>query len=322
MARLRDSKFGLTRVPEYGVELAVPRERPHVRIWVAAGRREHVFICQGGSALLRSKCMLLRHFGLSDRGKVRANNEDTFLADPQLGLFVVCDGVGGRARGEVASRETAGYIWEWVKRHRDAIEEAANDPAGPATHVSDLCSLVRGAIQNACYMVHGLGQLDPDRRGMSTTASVLLVVERLGVIGQVGDSRVYLLREDKAAQLTEDHTLLNYQLKHGLITEEQARKSSSKNVITRAIGHRDYVDADVRPIALHDADRLLLCSDGLHGYFEAEGEIESLIGGDLEEAVRRAVDTANARGGGDNITALIVDCLELEASTTAPTGSD
>src|SRR5687767_10963606 len=161
-----------------------------------------------GAASIFVPPMHIRYFGHTDTGLSRDHNEDSHLADPDLGVFVVADGVGGRAKGEVASQETVELIWEWLKRNevliRDVAEGNATERAG------QLCQVVRGAIQNACYMVHSMGELDPDQRGMSTTASVFLVCGNVGVVGQVGDSRVYLVRENEVAQLTEDHTLINY----------------------------------------------------------------------------------------------------------------
>lgn len=254
--------------------------------------------------------MRIRHFGHTDVGLRRAHNEDAFLADPELGLFIVCDGVGGRARGEIASQETVELIWEWIKREHSRIQEAAQS-VDPAV-VQTLCGIVRQAIQNATYMLHSIGEQNPDQKGMSTTASVLLVAGSIGVVGQVGDSRIYLTRNGQVSQLTEDHTLINFQLKHGLITPEQAKNSRQKNVITRAVGHKDYVEVDTVPTPLFAGDRILLCSDGLHGYLD-EAEEDALSGfldKDVQDAVLESIRFANAQGGKDNITALLVELFE------------
>lgn len=250
--------------------------------------------------------MALRYSARSDVGQVRKQNEDAYLADPKLGLFIVCDGVGGRASGEIASRETARLIWEWIKRENALIQKATEDAT--LGDIRRLCQTVRGAIQNACYLVHSLGELDPEQKGMSTTTSLVLVAGHTAVVGQVGDSRVYLTRDGQVHQLTEDHTLINFQLKHGLITPEQAQKSKVKNVITRAVGHHDYVEVDVHAVPLQPQDRLLLCSDGLYSYFADVGEVSAImLGSDPEHAVSDAIELANARGGGDNITAMLVE---------------
>ncbi len=250
-----------------------------------------------------------RHFGLSDVGLRRRHNEDAFLADEDLGVFVVCDGVGGRAKGEVASRETADLIWEWLKREEALLRALQSDP--PPDAVQRVTVTMRQAIQNACYLVHGMGELDPERRGMSTTTSALVVGDGVGVVGQVGDSRVYLFRDGRVVQVTEDHTLVNYQLKHGLITPEEASSSRSKHVITRAVGHKDYVEVDVSTVDLRPGDKLLLCSDGLHGYVSKPDDLAYLLSLDVQAAAEEAIRFANAHGGKDNITAVVVEILPL-----------
>lgn len=287
------------------------REPDDAHDWPRSRDPAHVVMTARERAppLVSSVRMRIRYFGHTDVGLSREHNEDSHLADPDLGVFVVADGVGGRAKGEIASQEAVELIWEWLKRNEPLVREIA---AGNATErTAQLCQLVRGAIQNACYMVHTMGQLDPEQRGMSTTASVFLVCGNVGVVGQVGDSRVYLVRNGEVAQLTEDHTLINYQLKHGLITPEQATRSRTRNVITRAVGHKDYVEVDTLPIPLFPGDRIVLCSDGFHGYIESYEEMRYFLDMEVEDAVLEAIRFANAKGGRDNITALMVE-LESE----------
>lgn len=252
--------------------------------------------------------MRVRYFGHTDVGMKRTHNEDAFLADPELGLFIVCDGVGGRARGEIASREAVDFIWEWFKREEKQLAELR--AAGQSSEVvGKLCQLMRGAIQNATYMVHSLGELNPEQRGMSTTASAFYVAGSIGIVGQVGDSRVYLSRDNRVSQLTEDHTLVNYQLKHGLISPEEAKRSRIRNVITRAVGHKDYVEVDTLPIPLFARDRILLCSDGLHGYL-TDAALDKIMAKDVQEAVLESIRFANEQGGSDNITSLLIELIE------------
>lgn len=246
-------------------------------------------------------------YGLSDVGRKRALNEDSFLADDDLGFFIVADGVGGHAKGEIASALAVEEAYGFVKRGRDRIEAFLEEPC--EENLFGVRRLMESAVQAACYMVFGLAELDPSRHGMSTTVSALLVAEGLGMVAQVGDSRVYRLRFGQAQQLTEDHTLINYKLKHGLITAAEAENAPGKNVITRAVGHRDYVQVDTLDCDVLPRDRFMLCSDGLHVYLE-EDEVASLLGGgSREEVAQRFVDLANSRGGRDNITVLLVDVL-------------
>lgn len=251
--------------------------------------------------------MPTRHYGHTDVGRVRAHNEDAFLADQALGLFIVCDGVGGRARGEIASQETVDWILDFVKGDTTDIEIARSGAAPDPAAAARLAGLVRGAIQSACYMVHTMGEMDPDRRGMSTTASLVLVTGPLATLGWVGDSRVYLWHRGEHVQLTDDHTLVNIQVRQGLITPEEARVSRLKHVITRAVGHRDFVEVDVRQVELSPGDRLLLCSDGLHEYLDEPGVLARLFALPLDRAAKEAARHALEHGGRDNITALFVE---------------
>lgn len=247
----------------------------------------------------------LRSIGLTDRGRRRPHNEDAFVCDDVLGLYVVADGVGGHAKGEVASQESVDQIHGFVRQGRAAIAEFLREP-GRDERREPVRRLLESAVQSACYMVFGLAELDPAQKGMSTTISALLVAGSYGVLAQVGDSRIYRVRRGVGQQLTEDHTLLNYKLKQGLISEADARTMKGKNVITRAVGHKDYVEVDTREIEVQAGDRYLLCSDGLHGYLQA-GELERVLeAGSPEEAPSRFVQLANERGGRDNITVALV----------------
>ncbi|MFH1131936.1 MAG: PP2C family serine/threonine-protein phosphatase [Pseudomonadota bacterium] len=249
--------------------------------------------------------MKLNSIGISDVGQRRKLNEDSFLSDDELGLYVVADGVGGHAKGEVASSEAVEEVYGFVSQGRTAIQNYLQEPS--EENLFALRRLLEGAVQMACYMVFGMAELDPDRKGMSTTISALLVTDGIAVVAQVGDSRVYRLRNGTAQQLTEDHTLINYKLKHGLISPEEAAAAPGKNVITRAVGHRDYVQVDTTECDTMVGDRFLLCSDGLHGYL-LEKEVSQLLGGKpIQDVAQHLVDLANERGGRDNITVLLVD---------------
>jgi protein phosphatase len=245
-----------------------------------------------------------RSFSLTDVGRKRKLNEDAFRCDDTLGLFVVADGVGGHAKGEVASEEAVDQIFAFVRQGRASIDQYRAKPDGDTRKV--VRRLLESAVQSACYMVFGMAQVDPSQRGMSTTISALLVAGGWGVTAQVGDSRIYRLRGGSGAQLTEDHTMVNYKLKQGLITEEEARTMKGKNIITRAVGHKEYVEVDTREIDIVAGDRYLLCSDGLHGYLE-DGELEHMIAdGELAQAPARFIKMANDRGGKDNVTVVVV----------------
>jgi protein phosphatase len=246
----------------------------------------------------------VRSFAVTDRGLRRSHNEDAFNRDDEIGLYVVADGVGGHAKGEVASQESVDQIHNFVRQGRNQIAALSTEPERRELRES-VRRLLESAVQSACYMIFGLGELDPTRKGMSTTISALLLVGTHGFVAQVGDSRVYRVRHGAALQLTEDHTLVNYKLKQGLISELEARTMKGKNVITRAVGHKDYVEVDTRELDIVPGDIYTLCSDGLHGYLH-EGELEQVLTvAAPDEAAARLVALANERGGRDNITVLL-----------------
>jgi len=143
---------------------------------------------------------------------------------------------------------------------------------------------------------------------MGTTISALLVARDTAFVAQVGDSRIYRLRAGAASQLTEDHTLVREHVKAGILTEEQARRAPYQNVITRAVGNRDWVEVDTHLEAIVPGDRFMLCSDGLHSYLEERELPELLAGPDLGAVAKRFIVTANGRGGKDNITTILVEC--------------
>jgi protein phosphatase len=248
--------------------------------------------------------------GLSDVGRKRAINEDAFFRDDRMGFYVVADGVGGHTKGEVASHEAVEQLRMWVYGAGPTLERCIELCATRPGARSEVRRLLESGVQSACYMVFGMAELDPSKRGMSTTVSALLIRNGLAFAAHVGDSRVYRLRGRDIIQLTEDHTLINYKLKHGLITPDEASKSDSKHVITRAVGHKDYVQVDTADVDVEPGDRFLLCTDGLHAYLRGDDELVALIAGDdLDASVTASIALANERGGRDNITALLIDAV-------------
>jgi protein phosphatase len=247
--------------------------------------------------------LMMRSYGATDVGQRRESNEDAFLQDDELGLWVVADGMGGHAAGEIASHEAIDTIHGMVRRGKQSNELAGpfNEEKGRAA-----ARMLEGAVQAATYLLYAMAELDRGMAGMGTTISAMMRYDDKLVLAQVGDSRIYRVRANQAVQLTEDHTLIAWQLRQGLITEDQARTSRQRNVITRAVGSRDYVQVDTSTWDAEVGDAYLLCSDGLHGYLALE-EIPSIVseGGDF--SVRKLIAMANARGGKDNITALVVE---------------
>ncbi|WP_394839747.1 Stp1/IreP family PP2C-type Ser/Thr phosphatase [Pendulispora rubella] len=243
-------------------------------------------------------------WGMSDVGRKRKTNEDALFVDDELGLYIVADGMGGHAAGEIASREATATIYSMIKQ---AVHEFG-ELKSPLTEarMRAACQLMESAIQAATSIIYSMAELDRQKAGMGTTISALLLSGEYGIIGHVGDSRIYHVNGEKFEQLTEDHSLIAWQLKQGLISEEEAMVSPYRNVITRAVGNRDHVEVDTVVFPVERHSRFLLCSDGLHGYLRS-GDIVPTVGIGGESAVRQFVDLANQRGGKDNITVILVE---------------
>jgi protein phosphatase len=243
--------------------------------------------------------------GLTDVGQRRKLNEDAFMVDDRLGLYVVADGMGGHAAGEIASQEAVDTVHGMVSRGHEALDRVAKGDTSEDS-LRRAIRVVESAVQAATYMVFGLAQHDPNQQGMGTTLSVLAMCGDYGITAQVGDSRIYLVRNRSAEPLTEDHTLVAWQIKQGIITEAEAARSPHRNVITRAVGSREYVQVDTGFFEVQPSDGYLLCSDGLHGYLQ-DDEIPDVIEMGPKGAAERFIHIANSRGGRDNITAIVIN---------------
>ena len=253
----------------------------------------------------------LRFWPVTDVGRVRDGNEDSFLVDKKLNLYVVADGMGGHAAGEVASAMAVRSFRDSVARARDMLDDYEKGTGSVSR--KDVLRLLEGAVQEACSAIHAEAQRDETKRGMGTTLTALLVIGSRGFIAHVGDSRCYLLRQGSVHQLSEDHSLINELLKRGRLTKEQIEKVQYKNAVTRAVGVYESVEADTLDFDVLAGDRFLLCSDGLHGYFE-DAEYAKLADELPEdEFPQRLIDVANERGGKDNITVIVVRIQDPEA---------
>ena len=253
----------------------------------------------------------IRFWPATDVGRVRDANEDSFLVDKKLNVYIVADGMGGHAAGEVASSMAARVVRDAIAAERDALTEFEQGHGG--TTRKDILRLLEASVQQACAAVHAAGVADESKRGMGTTLDTLLVIGNRGFIAHVGDSRIYLYRQGSVHQLTEDHSLINELLKRGKLTREQIDKVQYKNAVTRAVGVYESVEVDVFDFDVLPGDRFLLCSDGLSGYLE-ESELQSLFEEIPEPRLtQHLIDLANERGGKDNITAVVVRIPDDEA---------
>lgn len=251
--------------------------------------------------------MRIRYAAKTDVGMKRTHNEDYFALIEDEQLFIVADGMGGHACGEVASKLAADVVGEFYQHSRDA------DATWPYRYDHNLSyvenRLVAG-IRLSNLRIFQKSQSEPNLRGMGTTVVGCLINGDHAYVAHVGDSRVYRIRKDEIKQLTRDHSLLeDYKDARPDMTEEEARNFPHKNVITRALGMRENVVVDISKWEIQDGDRFVLCSDGLSGML-SDDEIHKIVTGapDLEAGVGDLIDQANAAGGTDNITAMVVEC--------------
>ena len=238
------------------------------------------------------------HAGRSDVGRVRPGNEDSFFADPENGVFLVADGMGGHAAGEIASRMAAEMIGPDVAR---AVAQGIGG--------RDLGDRIVQLIEEANQAIRGRAHSEPDKSGMGTTVTLLVLSSRGRYrVGQVGDSRGYVFRDGRIGQVTRDHTLVQQQVEEGRLTTEQARSHPLSHILTRALGTEVRVHVDIYEGEARAGDVFLLCSDGLTGMLSDEdiAEILRSNGQDIEAAAEALIGAANAAGGQDNITALLV----------------
>jgi PPM family protein phosphatase len=246
---------------------------------------------------------------LTDVGRTREHNEDNFLVDKKLGLFVVCDGMGGHAAGEVASALAVRTLHDEIRKEADMLRDYAERASGGArVSKRDILSMLEFAVNRASQKVHVEAAKDAKKRGMGTTLVALLIVGREAFIIYVGDSRIYLLRDGLLEQITEDHTVYNELIRRKKMPKEQVEQLAQKNAITRAVGVYEHVEPDSLVVDLLQGDRFLLCSDGLSGYFEDELEqLGRFLGNpNADVVVKNLVDWANEHGGKDNITSVVV----------------
>lgn len=262
-------------------------------------------------------------WGASDVGRVRKGNEDAFLLESELGLVAVADGMGGHARGDVAAQLACNVLRETISSEEGRNIVAALRGTPTEAHREEVRALLERAVQAACTEVYQAAVAITGEGGrMGTTLDAVLVVGTSAFLAHVGDGRVFLLRGHEVHQLTVDHSLVQQQLKEGLITEEQARTARNRNVITRALGVFPSVQVDLLHFEMDVGDRLLLCSDGLHRYVGIRELGMALLREEGQAAVRSLVNRAIERGGRDNITC-VVAAAEVEEldGTVAPVAS-
>jgi protein phosphatase len=248
-------------------------------------------------------------------GRKRASNEDSFAMAPNHCLFVVADGMGGHAAGEVASRLAVESIERHIAgsdpRKEPTMPAAYRSPGGQEAALADPARRVLNAIRLANQEIVRSVRKHREQRGMGTTVVTAFIRGRRAFIGSVGDSRAYLVRGEQIQQLTSDHTFVNEQVRAGALSSTDARKHPARNILTRAVGSQDDVEIDLVEQELKPGDWLLLCSDGLTTMVEDADILKTIRAHapDPEAGCRALIDLANAHGGDDNVTAVLIRVL-------------
>jgi serine/threonine protein phosphatase PrpC len=252
--------------------------------------------------------MKIISIGISDTGKVRKNNEDSYLADDGMRLYVVADGIGGHEGGEVASRLA---IEEFARVVRERFPGTDAQPApGRSREADPVASALDSAFMRANSTIIRTAAENPSLLGMGTTMTALLLRDTTANLAHMGDSRAYHVRDGVLTQVTEDHTVIAEKMRAGLITPGQAKTSSYRHVITRALGIARELIVEHRSLEVRPGDTFLLCTDGLTEMVE-DAEIRSILSDAAPGAAAgRLVRAANKHGGVDNITVVVVHIEE------------
>jgi serine/threonine protein phosphatase PrpC len=253
--------------------------------------------------------LVVQAAGKTDIGVVRANNEDNFGFDVRAGVFIVCDGMGGQAAGELASKIAVDTVLGYF---RHDTRRALSPVLGRTFEgVSERATALANAIQLANQAIQTAGAHNAEHAGMGSTIVAVRAEGNLFSTANVGDSRIYLVREGGIQQLTRDHSLVMEQVRRGLMTMEEAENSKMQNVIVRALGSEDSVEPDLEDHEFSPGDVLLLCSDGMSRYVK-EGTMVEVIGRNaaLEQSCEELIQAAKGGGSDDNITCLLLRVVE------------
>lgn len=238
--------------------------------------------------------MKVKVSGLTDVGLKRDNNQDNFLVDEELGLFVLADGMGGHQGGEVASQVAVETIHAIVRESYEK-EKGANS-----------YDLLQRAYIAACGAIYRRALDNSNLKGMGTTVVTALLRNKSLYVANVGDSRCYLIHPPYIWQMTDDHSLLNEQIRAGLVKPEQASQFAAKNVITRSVGFEETVTADVIEREVTEGDYILMCSDGLSGLVSDRRICDVCLTLPFADVAPRLVEEAKRNGGDDNITVIFL----------------
>ena len=246
--------------------------------------------------------------GISDIGKKRKQNEDSLFLDDRMGLYVVADGMGGHNAGEVASKLVVETIQDYIRQNQS--EDLIVEPVGRDANLSKEARLLLAGIQLSNRIVHQAALSNEAYRGMGSTVSAVYFTENTFIVANVGDSLIYLIRDGEIEQLAVPHTLIAEQTQRDPENAELLW-SDFKHVLTRAMGVDEKVKADISEVPVLKNDILVICSDGLTDKASAEEILELAYNRRSDKACKSLVDLANARGGDDNITAIVLKVISM-----------
>ena len=253
--------------------------------------------------------------GTSDRGMRRNLNEDTYVCDPDRMIFLVADGMGGENYGEVASRLAADFFVELITPF--LLDDDVTIPFEISEDGDHFSGAMHHAVQGANEAVYAYASEHPSHKGMGSTLTATVIMGDALHIGHIGDSRLYRIQSDKIQQITKDHTKVQEMVEKNLLTPDEARKHPQKNIITRCVGRKKRLQADVFQVDYSDDDIYLICSDGLNDMVEDESILQIVQASQtLDAAAARLVETANQNGGRDNITVVL---FRVNSSPEEPT---
>jgi PPM family protein phosphatase len=248
----------------------------------------------------------LKIAGKTDKGRKRSKNEDAFLVDPDIGFMLVADGMGGHAAGEVASNLASTLCLEQLKRALQTGHVPVSSHVPPNPHLDKRSLLLGDCVKFSNMAVYEAANSNPETKNMGTTLVAALSFDNRLAVANVGDSRLYIMRNDELVQCTIDHSFVQEQVDRGLLKPEDAEKSDFRNMLTRSIGVSADVDVDLKEVELMNGDYVLLCSDGLTKMLDQD-QIEAVFKEekDPQTIADQLVERANKAGGGDNITVIV-----------------
>ena len=250
--------------------------------------------------------LLATGYGKTDIGLKRPNNEDYFKLDDDLQFYIVCDGVGGNAAGEVASCLACEATYMYLEAHMDILEQYL---VGHRKS-KNIYNLLHDAVQTANSTVLSAAVENPEYEDMATTLTLILILDDKVFYAHVGDSRLYIVRNDELHQITEDHTLANDLISTAPPEEHEMLEQTYGNVLCRAVGIEEPIEIDVSAFDIEKYDRFLLCSDGLSSYINDKELEKVILTHDSEVAVDQLIVGSHKGGGNDNITVIVVDVFE------------